>query len=240
MKNRSTVLPTTALLLTALLLGCSGHGVLAPESAPAPEAGNDIRWVRDAAEYEAAVIQTYRLATRQVERLADGRERGRWAVVMDADETLISNLGYSLSRVAAGGGWSEESWHEWVLAERATALPGAVEFVDRVHELGGRVAVVTNRSQKSCEATGNNLRAVGVRYDFLRCRDGESSKAGRWEEVRSGNGTGLGPLEIVMWIGDNIHDFPGLDQSAKSGDGVFDDFGTRFFVLPNPLYGSWE
>ena len=43
--------------------------------------------MRDAAEYRAAVLQTYRLATAQVEREAAGRAAGSWAVVLDADET---------------------------------------------------------------------------------------------------------------------------------------------------------
>ena len=26
----------------------------------------------------------------------------------------------------------------------------------------------------------------------------------------------------------------------ERGDDAFADFGARFFVLPNPMYGSWE
>jgi predicted secreted acid phosphatase len=52
---------------------------------------------------------------------------------------------------------------------------------------------------------------------------------------------GLPPLEIVAFVGDNILDFPGLSQAImKKGDEAFADFGVRFFVLPNPIYGSWN
>jgi 5'-nucleotidase (lipoprotein e(P4) family) len=232
------------LLLTSILLGCAGGQapVMAPSPvAEHPEPGKEVLWVRDSAEYVAVVVQTFRLAERRIEELASGREQGRWAVMMDADETVISNLDYSLGRVEEGGAWSQESWSSWVEAGRATVLPGAIGFIDRVRELGGRVVIVTNRSQADCDATRRNLLAVGVSFDHLRCKDAESDKARRWEEVRTGDGTGLGPLEIVMWIGDNIHDFPGLAQSARGADlDAFEEFGDRFFLLPNPLYGSWE
>ncbi len=43
-----------------------------------------------------------------------------------------------------------------------------------------------------------------------------------------------------MWLGDNIHDFPGMTQAVRSaGAAAFDAFGDRYFILPNPLYGSW-
>ena len=46
---------------------------------------------------------------------------------------------------------------------------------------------------------------------------------------------GLPPLRVAMWVGDNIRDFPALSQTARRGD-----FGGRFWVLPNPMYGSWD
>jgi len=48
-------------------------------------------------------------------------------------------------------------------------------------------------------------------------------------------------LDVVAFVGDNILDFPGLSQAA-GGDSpsAFTEFGVRFFVLPNPMYGSWQ
>ena len=233
------------LAAVALTIGCAGAPapVAQPDTeSPGSPLGYEVLWVRDSAEYGAAVLQTYRLAAERVEELASGHEPDTWAVILDADETVISNLGYSLGRAGAGSRWDEESWREWALAKEATPLPGARFFMERVRELGGRVAIVTNRSEEVCEATRQNLEASGLPFDHLRCkREGEDRKESRWQEVASGEGTGLGPLEIVMWIGDNIRDFPSLDQDARGAGGqVLDEFGTRYFVLPNPLYGSWE
>ena len=40
---------------------------------------------------------------------------------------------------------------------------------------------------------------------------------------------------------DNIMDFPDTTQSIRAkGESAFTEFGARWFVLPNPMYGSWQ
>jgi 5'-nucleotidase (lipoprotein e(P4) family) len=220
-------------LLLPALLGCD------PAARPAPEAGKEIRWVRDSAEYKATLVQTFRLAGEQLEELTAELEPQSWVVILDADETLISNLGYSLRRVHEGGSWTPESWDVWVHDRVAEAIPGALEFIAEIRRLGGKVAIVTNRGEETCESTIANLIDIGVDFDIVRCQaPDEEGKEGRWEAIRTGKGTGLGPLEIVMWVGDNILDFPDLDQSSEVE--AMDQMGVRYFILPNPLYGSWE
>jgi predicted secreted acid phosphatase len=44
-----------------------------------------------------------------------------------------------------------------------------------------------------------------------------------------------------MYLGDNIRDFPRLDQDLRLGpEAGYGEFGSVYFVLPNPMYGSWE
>jgi predicted secreted acid phosphatase len=71
---------------------------------------------------------------------------------------------------------------------------------------------------------------------------GPSSKGPRFEAVAQGTtSAGLPPLEVVAFVGDNVQDFPGLGQAIRTqGDEAFALFGARFFLLPNPMYGSWE
>jgi len=54
--------------------------------------------------------------------------------------------------------------------------------------------------------------------------------------VKGGALPSLGSLNVIAYVGDNIQDFPGLSQ-ANPGDSSH--FGQDFFVLPNPMYGSW-
>ena len=48
------------------------------------------------------------------------------------------------------------------------------------------------------------------------------------------------PLTVVAWVGDNILDFPGMSQAARQDPAMLAPFGSRWFILPNPMYGSWE
>jgi len=72
--------------------------------------------------------------------------------------------------------------------------------------------------------------------DGVLCAGASSEKETRFAAVAAGNtALGLPPLEVVMFIGDNIKDCPGQTQ-ARHDPGMF---GTRCFILPNPMYGSW-
>jgi 5'-nucleotidase (lipoprotein e(P4) family) len=240
-----------ALWIALVITGCASAPP-APakqvESAVAPPVArtlpNDLKWVRDSAEYRALVVQAYRAATAHVERQASSRTRGAWAVVLDADETIISNFPYQLERARMGLGYSAESWNAWVKRREATPLPGAARFLARVRELGGRIAIVTNRLGSECADTEAVFRAHALVYDAMLCRpDGTpSDKNPRFASVASGQALGLStPIDVVAFVGDNILDFPGLNQQlSKSGVTGFDAFGARFFILPNPMYGSWQ
>ena len=215
---------------------------LAPAEQPAPALPRQVRWVRSSAEYGAVLVQTFRLAGAALERRVADRQSGTWAVAVDADETLISNSQHSKEEARGAPGTFEEQWDAWVDRREATALPGARWFLERVHELGGRIAVVTNRRLRHCPQTSDNLEALELPFDVILCRGEERSKEPRWRSVEDGTASSdLPPLEIVMWVGDNIHDFPGLDRELRfAGREALGEFGDRFFVLPNPLYGSWE
>lgn len=242
-----TFFPTLLLPTALLLAACTAAAPPAPAPAPAPATTaaalcNGTRWVARSAEYEAAAHQAFTLATERVEELAAGRAPGTWAVALDGDETVISNLTYQLEGERLGVGHTSARWAEWVERRQATAMPGAVAFLQRVRELGGRIAIVTNRHVSAQRATEDNLDALGVPYDVVLSMDRDREKEPRYDAVAEGTADpGLPPLDIVLWVGDNIMDFPDLDQGLKGGDAAaFADFGRRFILIPNPLYGSWE
>jgi 5'-nucleotidase (lipoprotein e(P4) family) len=219
--------------------------VTAP-AAPATAATEprDIVWVRKSAEHHAIFLQTYAMATARVEQAAASRTRGAWAVVLDADETVISNLEYQAERARVGQGFTAESWMAWVKRRSATALPGAAAFLTRVRDLGGKIAIVTNRNASECPDTEENFRALSLPFDVMLCKPdkGPSDKNPRFDAVKNGTTpVNLPPLDVVAFVGDNINDFPGMSQAVKQkGEAGFAEFGVRFFALPNPMYGSWE
>ncbi|MDQ8187486.1 HAD family acid phosphatase [Pelagicoccus sp. SDUM812002] len=203
---------------------------------------SDLHWVRNAAEYKALTQQIYAAATKELEaRVASGEFEGkRWGVSMDADETVLDNSLEAKER--RGAEFRLDVWQDWCRRVEAPAVPGSVAFIRRVKALGGNVAIVSNRSVMVQEATEANLEKLGVPFDVVLLKDEADEKEPRWELVESGAAiAGLEAFEIVMYFGDNIKDFPKLTQGLAS-DGAateFEEFGRKFFVLPNPVYGSF-
>lgn len=254
---RSMPVTRLALLpLVVLLSACAAGSTATP--APAPSGGAQpaaaapehdavpasVRWFRASAERRVIFLQTYRLATAALERRAAGLPRERWAVVLDADETVLDNSPYQQEQARLGAPFDTGSWNRWVRRGEAAALAGAEAFTKRVRALGGRVVIVTNRDESTCAVTRENLRRVGIDADQVMCRTdpATSSKEARFAAVARGTAPSTFPaLEVVMFVGDNIQDFPGLTQGVRTApDSAFATFGDRFVLLPNPMYGSWE
>jgi 5'-nucleotidase (lipoprotein e(P4) family) len=238
---------TCAFTLAAILAssGCVTKGGPRPASPPIaiPRViPNEIRWFRTSAEYRALARQTYQLAADRLPELTRGAAPQSWAVILDADETVLDNSEYQRRRALDDSAYTEASWSAWVNEQTASAIPGAAEFTQRVHALGGRVVIVTNRAMVLCDATRANLKAIRVEADLVLCQPpGESNKNPRFERVQTGTAaTGFAAATVVEWIGDNILDFPGMSQDLRGDPAAFSEFGKRYFILPNPMYGSWQ
>ena len=88
----------------------------------------------------------------------------------------------------------------------------------------------------------DTMGALEVPADAVLCRQDSSDKNARFRAVQEGSAApGLPPLRIVMWVGDNIQDFPGGSQALRDAPAeAFSRFGRDWIILPNPMYGSWE
>lgn len=235
-----------AVFFVVAAAGCSGSPaalstpvgpLIAPRQLP-----NDIRWFRTAAEYRALTRQAYTLATDRLPELSRGLPAQSWAVILDADETVLDNSEYQRRRAVLDSTYTEASWAAWVNERAAPPVPGAPEFTRAVHNAGGRVAIVTNRADSLCTATRANLQSAGIEADLLLCQTpGTGDKNPRFQKIQTGTAVaGVPPLTVVAWIGDNILDFPGMSQASRNDARALDAFGRKFFVLPNPMYGSWQ
>jgi 5'-nucleotidase (lipoprotein e(P4) family) len=202
----------------------------------------NLHWYMNSAESRAIALQTYRAATERVTELSRGLQPGTWAVILDADETALDNSEQRRRDALSGTAFSDSARHVWVRQRAAKAVSGAVQFTQAVHQLGGRVAYVTNRDDFECDDTRANLMSVGLVTDIVLCRVNHASdKNPRFEAIQRGAPeTGGAPLQVLVWVGDNILDFPRLSQGARTQPNGFELFGDRYFLLPNPLYGSWE
>jgi len=233
----ATTPPAAAAAAATATPAPSGNAALAQQP-------DDNLWVATSAEYAAATWEIYRFAGERIAELSKGRTPGSWAVVLDVDETVLSNVQFEIELANAGREYDEPLWRQWENRGEATAIPGVARFCARVRELGGKVVLVTNREEDQRAATEANLRRESVPYDVLipRANGGSNDKSSRWRAIQEGTAVpGLGPLEELMFVGDNIKDFPGGDQAwRKQGDDALRPFGDRFIVIPNPMYGSWK
>ena len=252
------------LVLALALAACSNAPVreaAAPAAAPAHDNLNAVIWMQTAAEYEAAVRGTYAAAKAQLDKaLADpgwdalpegeavpGYESRPPAIIVDADETMIDNSPFQARGVRDGGSFAYDNWLAWVNERRARALPGAVDFANYAASKNVPIYFITNRdAPQETESTIANLRALGFpiaadgsnvlpRGD-ARAPGREKSQRRRWVSERH---------RVVLLLGDNLGDFmDGVAVSVEQRQALVakyaDRWGTRWFMQPNPTYGSWE
>ncbi len=235
------------LLALSGLFACTAPAAQTPAPTPSPSAEaaelpGALRWVRRSAEYRALVHQAYSVATEHLRDTVPTLPDVPWGVIMDADETVLDNSEYQRRRAVLSSTYTVESWAEWVNEATADAVPGAVAFTREIRRLGGHLVIVTNRDDVRCDPTRANLERLGFAPDLVLCQlPDEPEKNQRFQRVQRGTASpDLPALTVVAWVGDNIHDFPELSQEGRGNPATFSRFGQAYFVIPNPMYGSWE
>lgn len=201
-------------------------------------------WVQQSGEYRALCYQAYNLAHMLLDRdLRNHRFRMRRAIIVDLDETVWSTSSYAAMNIKQRKGYPE-GWEAWMQQARATALPGAVEFLKYASSRGVRVFYVTNRKPVATEATAENLTRLGfpgVNQESLLMRDDPSveSKEKRRKTIGA-------KYHVVLLMGDDLNDFDEVFEQSKTiatrldaTDRNKSQFGTHFIVTPNPMYGNW-
>lgn len=237
-----------------LLILTGSLTTFAQTAAPAArcEADNEyqegaILWTQTAGEARALSYQAFALARLMLDRDLRTARRGgkRRAVVVDADETVLDNSRFQAKLLKDCQGYSSQRWSEWVGREEAEAIPGAVEFLRYAAARRVRVFYVTNRKESEKAATASNLKKLGFpgvsdETVLVRPDAGSSSKEPRRQLVAA-------KYRIVLLAGDNLNDFAEVfEQSRTVADRLAAvernraQFGARFIVLPNVMYGDWE
>lgn len=194
-----------------------------------------------AAECKALYLQAYNMAGMILEKdMADTTPQKR-ALVFDIDETVLDNSPFE-AKCALEGISYPEKWNDWCNLAKAKALPGAVEFINDAYGKGVAIFYISNRKEELREATKKNLLSEGLPLlddSFLMMKKDESSKESRRQQV-------LKDYRITMLFGDNLADFADcfdnktmLERDALT-DSLKKEFGKRFIVFPNAMYGDWE
>ena len=236
---------------------------VAPSGPAANDNLNAVAWMQTAVEYRLIAGQTWRSALVQLDRAIkapgwDALPREDrlaalaglpMAVIVDVDETVLDNSPYQARLLREGKTFDEFTWAEWVREQAARPVPGAVEFARAASARGVSVFYISNRAADLQDATLGNLRKAGCPVSdpsrFLGlgtvvdgCESDGSEKECRRQLVGRTH-------RVLMQFGDQIGDLvkvtantpAGREQAVRPYLGWV---GERWFVLPNPTYGSWE
>ncbi len=224
---------------------------------------NSTVWMQRSAEYRALAHQAYQAARTS---LLTALREPTWtaaleqeppfkdlppAIILDLDETALDNTSYTVQQIG-GTPHSEDAFQKWVDRKEALAVPGAVEFLKFARTHGVEVFYVTNRVCDPSVATDPTMAVlkalqfpVNARRLFCKATVNDPSDKGQ-RRARI-----AAAYRILLLLGDDLNDF--VSVPAVTGDWKArvaireryeeanrDNWGVRWFIVPNPTYGGWE
>jgi 5'-nucleotidase (lipoprotein e(P4) family) len=262
------MISTQSITVVASLLALTACAATTVESDPEPN--HAILWAAYAAEYQAASMQVYAHATRDLPRLLadeswsarpghEGLSGKTPAIILDVDETVTSGVDMELTLVPFSG----LRQYEWNLSHKAIPIRGVAEFVSAATKLGVDAYFVSNRpcepvqgkndpcpqeqttidkiSEVGIETDADHVLLVGERPEWNR------EKLSRREYVAVTH-------RVIMLFGDDYGDFvacsrakprapctsPATRASRTAALDTYQEYwGNGWYILPNPMYGSW-
>lgn len=234
-----------AIVTLTFLASCSTHTNTSSETSLNPnpreyQVGAYL-WQQTSGEYRALTYQAYNIAKERVERDLEDKHNKKRAVIFDIDETVLDNSFGGAMDIREGLSWKENHFASWVKMKQAIAIPGALEFVKFLEERNVEIFYITNRASHMFQDTFDNLKAQGfpVKKENLMPMPDAHTKGPRRLAV-------LKNYSVILYVGDNLSDFPGgfektsVEERNALVDQMKGDFGQKFIILPNPLYGDWE
>lgn len=246
---------STLLLLALAVATYSQSTAKAPENLDYQVAA--VLYQQKAAEYRALAYQAFNIARLRLDADLDPknakmlpkeqREMPR-AIIVDVDETVLDNSPSQARAIKTGRPFNMEDWYVWGEMRKAKPIAGSVEFLNYAVSNGVKVFYVSNRDEVQKQATIDNLiaagfRDVGPKNVMLRQKDAQgnniSTKTPRREFVGA-------KYRIVLLMGDNLDDFSDVFERKPVAARFFetdryrDEWGKRWIVLPNAMYGTWE
>ena len=199
-------------------------------------------WYQNAAEVDALYQQGYNVATNKLKELLKQPTDKPYSIVLDIDETVLSNIPFQVKMIKDGTAFNPKLWDEWVQKAEATPVAGAKEFLQFADKNKVQIYYISDRTDAQVDATIKNLEAQGLpvqgRDHLMFKKEGDKSKEGRRQEV-------IKHTNLVMLFGDNLVDFAEFSTKSEADrDKMFEqlkaEFGDKFIIFPNPMYGSWE
>lgn len=242
--------------VVAILATSAFYGTMAQAQEP-NDGLNATLWYQTSVEAKTTAISVYSGATRLLDAAIgdhswtaaleqDGDYKSKPpAVILDIDETVLDNSAYQSWVVTENTHYSSKTWAAFVHDMISTPIPGALEFTKAAAERGVEVFYVSNRKAPQEEPTIENLKKYGFPYadDKHVMLRGEVEEWGSAKEPR--RKAVADEYRVIMMFGDNFGDFTDdIDGTIEERLDLMNQYanywGERWFMLPNPTYGSWE
>ena len=202
---------------------------------------NSVLWQKTSAEYRALAYQAFNLAQLRLSTALQQPSDKPLAIIVDLDETVLDNSGFEAQTILEGKEFYND-FQEWVDKAMAKTVPGATDFLNFAYDNQVEVYYISNRNEKYREGTIKNLLKLGfpnADNAHVLLRNNDSNKQPRRDIV-------LSKFNVVLLMGDNLIDFldvfrkKTISERYSSVDSLRTEFGKRFIILPNPMYGEWE
>ena len=232
--------------------------VSAPASAPPHDQLDALTWYQTSEEVRRLSESVFVAATAALDAaladpgwsaLGQGAEAASLpaAVITDVDETIFDNSALQARLALDGLRYSQEIFEAWSEAAAAEAVPGALAFAREAARRGVTIFYVSNRNLVEEPGTRRNLERLGfpldATHDVVLSRGerpewGSDKESRRREVARS--------YRVLLLLGDDLNDFlPDVREASAearraSAESAKERWGRSWFLLPNPLYGSWE
>ncbi len=225
----------------AAILSTSAQDSAAIKELPVKE--YPVLFQQQAAEYRALCYQAFNIALLRLHEIPRRKFRKqKLAIITDLDETIIDNSYSEAQLLKEGKTFTGQWWKAWTARSAATAVPGAVEFLQAAKQRGATIFYVSNRDTSEVNSTLINLKKLQLPDTdtaHMRFLVNTSSKEPRRQLIAK-------DYNVIMLLGDNLSDFTSAFEKKNISDRFLEtdkahnDWGKKFIVLPNPVYGEWE
>jgi 5'-nucleotidase (lipoprotein e(P4) family) len=229
-------------VILALFFPCVLHAQMSPELTAQKDYTAAVAWQQHSGEYRALSFQAYNFAKLSLnEKLKEAGAGKVNCVIVDIDETLLDNSPFSAMQVQKGIAYNPKDWSAWTSLAAADTVPGALSFLRYAASKQVETFYISNRTKADYQATLANLQRLGFPFadeEHLMLSEGTSDKEARRKRVMEQH-------HVLLFCGDNLSDFSNIfyregKNTREEVDAAMAEFGTKFIVLPNPMYGDWE
>jgi len=195
------------------------------------------------AEYHALCVQAYNIARYRLDEILQNTTALKpKAIITDLDETVLDNSPAEVHQDLEGKGFDSKEWNKWTAKAEADTLPGSFSFFKYAASRNVEIFYISNRDENDRVGTLQNLQKFGfpnADNAHLLLRENASGKEVRRQKVMVDH-------DVLLLLGDNLSDFNELfdkktvDQRLTTVQQLSALFGSRYVILPNPVYGDWE